>query len=163
MEKISIMIIEDEVTTAYTLHAMLKGDNFSIIGVYDTAEYALKKMEQLSKNRNEPDIVLVDIFLKGEMNGIELAKIISKKFKSIIIFLTSTTDKNIFEKALNIRPFSYLIKPCDIRQISLTLKAALYNRKYQFELFEKIKELEKENLYLKNELKKCHMQNNKES
>ena len=78
----------------------------------------------------------MDIKLKSEMDGIKAAKVIRKSFGLPIIYLTSYTDDETFQRAKLTEPFGYLIKPFDIKELNRTVEIALYKNKISNKLME---------------------------
>ena len=92
---------------------------------------ALKEVED--KN---PDLVLMDIVLDGEMDGIETAKHIRSRFNIPVVYLTAYSDENILERAKITEPFGYVIKPFNERELRINIEIALYKHKMERELKE---------------------------
>lgn len=101
-----ILIVEDELITALDIKAVLMRNGFKVIGITTSANSTIEKIET-----EKPDIVLMDIMLKGEMSGIEAAKIIKEKYKIPIIIITASTDEKTFLEAKIINPSSIIRKP----------------------------------------------------
>ncbi len=132
--KNKILVVEDESIVALSLKRVLKNLNFEVVGTAATGENAIKKAEQHS-----PDLILMDIFLKGDMNGIEAAQKISS-FKDIpVVFLTAYSDTEIIEKVKKTEPYGYIIKPFEDRELQVVIENALYKHKID----KKLKENEK--------------------
>jgi len=131
MNEIKILVVEDEAIVARNIEKRLSNAGYHISGLVTTAKEAIEKAHS-----TKPDLVLMDIKLKGEMDGIEAAKIIRKTFRLPIIFLTSYTDEETFQRAKITEPFGYLIKPFEIKELNRTVEMALYKNKIDNELFE---------------------------
>lgn len=122
MDKVNVLIIEDTPSESDALIKTLEANNYNIVGVARTFKEAL----QLFHN-NAIDIAVVDIFLNGNPEGIAFAETInltpnaSKPF----VFLTSSTDRAIFERAKLTQPFSYLMKPFNELEILYALEMAV--------------------------------------
>lgn len=128
--KIKILICEDQVITSMTLTDNLQALGYTVSGVSTSAEQALELLEE-----GLPDIILMDIFLKGEMTGIEATEIICKKYQIPVIFITASTNEKIFEKAKIEGVYGYIIKPFDIKEIKISIEIALF----KFGIEQKIK------------------------
>jgi len=137
MNEIKILVVEDEAIVARNIEKRLSNAGYHISGVVTTAKEAIEKAHSA-----KPDLVLMDIKLKGEMDGIEAAKIIRKNLRLPIIFLTSYTDEETFQRAKITEPFGYLIKPFEIKELNRTVEMALYKNKIDNELFENKKRYE---------------------
>jgi CheY-like chemotaxis protein len=101
------MIVEDEIVTARSLEMSLKKLGYHVTAIVASGEQAIHKIEE----GDCPDLVLMDILLQGELNGIETAKILSARFNLTVIYLKSHDDKAVFEKAKMTNPYGYLTKP----------------------------------------------------
>ncbi|MFC1551582.1 response regulator [Candidatus Latescibacterota bacterium] len=123
MGKSSILIVEDEVLVARNIEITLKKHGYSISGKAISGEEAIQKAE-----KTMPDLVLMDITLKGEMDGIETAEIIKEKFGIPIIYLTAHDDKEKLSRAIFTNPYGYIVKPFYGKQLSISIDMALYKK-----------------------------------
>ncbi len=121
--KVKLLIVEDEILLANDIANKLSDNNYNIIGIADTAK---KVLELLSKSQ-DVDMLLIDIILKGELDGIELARIINDKYNIPFLFLTSHADSYIIERAKSVKPYAYLLKPFNDRQVCIAIELALIN------------------------------------
>ncbi|MBD3397540.1 PAS domain S-box protein, partial [Candidatus Micrarchaeota archaeon] len=117
----SILVVEDERIIAQDLRESLEKIGHSVVGVFSSGEAAVKVI-----NERQPEIVLMDINLAGEMDGIETAEIISGQMDVPIIYLTAYTDSRTTERAIGSNPYSYLSKPVDISDLRVAIEIALY-------------------------------------
>jgi len=106
MEKIKILIIEDEMIIGANIALQLSNLGYDVIGIIPRAEEVLPKIRE-----NTPDILLLDIYLKGDLDGIELAQIIQKEFKIPIIYLTANADDIHFNRSKTTNPYAFISKP----------------------------------------------------
>lgn len=118
---VRILVVEDEFVTGLEIRARLEDLGYEVLDVLDTGEEAVLQAEKLL-----PDLMIMDITLRGEMNGIETAEIIRKKLTIPVIFLTAHSDEGTIQKAIQSEPFGYLIKPLDERALNTTIQMALY-------------------------------------
>jgi two-component system response regulator LytT len=132
MSKIRVLVIEDESIVSKDIQHSLKRLGYSIAGAAATGEKALELAEE-----EKPDIVLMDIMLKGEMNGIEAAEIVRREHNIPVIFLTAYADEATLAKAKITEPYGYIIKPFKEIDLHTSIEMALYKHK-------KEKEVEKE-------------------
>ncbi|MCP4108077.1 MAG: response regulator [Desulfobacteraceae bacterium] len=132
-----IMIVEDEALTADDIKACLDEMGYSVTSVAASGEDAVKQAEQY-----QPDLILMDIFLQGRMNGIEAADHIHSRMNIPIIFLTAYADDEIIERAKKTEPFGYLLKPFEDRELCVNVEMALYKAKIERQLKESNKRLE---------------------
>jgi two-component system cell cycle sensor histidine kinase/response regulator CckA len=116
MSKIRIQIVEDERIIALDIKNQLESMNYSVAGICDSGETAIDLAE-----KENPDVILMDIRLKGAMDGIEAAQKIHDRFDIPVIYLTSYADKTTLERARLTEPFGYLMKSFT----NDTLKAAI--------------------------------------
>ena len=108
MKPIKVMIVEDEVITAKAMHMGLKAMG------YDTCSMVMTGPDAIEKSRLEkPDVILMDINLKGDMDGIEAAEKISGRFAIPIIFLTGYPVDEMEEGKARSKKYRYLVKPVE--------------------------------------------------
>lgn len=133
MNPISIYIVEDELLISASLKSQLQQFGYEISGSSIRGETCLEEIAELSRQGKEPEIVLMDIHLRGDIDGIETAKLINEKFNCAIIFLTGQSSKEIYERSFKIKPFGYLLKPFDMEQTKMTIEIASYQRNLEIE------------------------------
>jgi len=121
MSKGKILVVEDEFITGADIQNSLQEMGYDVPVVVDTGEDAIKMTGEMM-----PDIVLVDITLKGEMDGIEAAGQIRERYGIPVVYLTAHSDDATMEKAISTEPFGYLIKPLEERTLAATIRMALY-------------------------------------
>ncbi|ADU67262.1 diguanylate cyclase [Desulfurispirillum indicum] len=122
MQQTRVLIVEDESIVALDIKSTLKNLGYDVAGICAYGEEAVKAVEDLS-----PHLVLMDIVLKGDMDGIEAAEIIRQRFHVPVVFLTSHADKQTLERAKITKPFGYIIKPFDDREIHSNIEMALHS------------------------------------
>ncbi len=137
MSKAKIYITEDEFIVAKNLEKKLTKLGFEVVGSSNTGEDALINIPKL-----KPDLVLMDIMLAGDLNGIETAGKLNKVCKIPIIFLTAYSSPEVLKKAMDIEPYAYIIKPFEERELLINIEIALYKSRVEKELIQKQKELE---------------------
>ncbi len=138
--KEKILIVEDDEASASIIRRMVEEFGYQVAGIHDRAENALAALEEFAGKDAVPDLVLMDIQLAGEMNGIQAARAIEGKYDCALIFTTAYSQVEIFEQAFQTKPYAYLVKPFKIPQIHATLKLALH----QLALEREIKARERE-------------------
>jgi len=121
MEDVNIMIVEDEVIVAKEIETSLKGMGYSVTSMVNTGEAAIEKAE-----RESPDIILMDIQLNGQMDGIEAAEVIRSRFEVPIIFLTAYADEQKLSRAKPTLPFGYVLKPFRDHELKVAIEMALH-------------------------------------
>ncbi|PIB35285.1 hypothetical protein BFP72_07680 [Reichenbachiella sp. 5M10] len=119
--KLNILIVEDEIVLAQDL-AIRLSPAYNIIGPYTNVREALIELE-----KHTIDLILIDIELKGEQDGIDLAKCINDKFHLPFIFLSSHSDQKTINRAKYVKPYAYLLKPYNDREIAIAIELALCN------------------------------------
>jgi len=122
MVKNQIMVVEDESIVAEHIRISLQNMGYSVTSIASSGAKAIKDAEDKS-----PDLVLMDIVLDGEMDGIETAKIIRSRFNIPVVFLTAFSDENILERAKITEPFGYVIKPFNDTDLRINIELALHN------------------------------------
>ena len=133
MNPISIFIVEDELLISASLKSQLQSFGYQILGSSTRGEQCIEDIERLSKEGKEPQIILMDIHLRGELDGIETARRLVERFNCAIIFLTGQSSKEIYERSFKIKPFGYLLKPIDMEQTKMTIEIAAYQRNLEIE------------------------------
>ena len=131
MKDIKILIVEDEQIVSKFMEKQLAGAGYVVTDSVTTGEKAIEKV--LSQ---KPDIVLMDIKIMGSMDGIETADYLRKNYHVPVIFLTSLSDDESFQRAKKTEPFGYLIKPIDLKEFNRVVEMALYKNKIYKELLD---------------------------
>ena len=126
-----VLVVEDEMIVSEDLVQGVRNLGYEICGAVSRGKDAVQLVET-----NAPDLVLMDIELKGEMDGIEAAQLIKARLCTPIIFLTSSADSELAERAELSEPFSYLVKPFSERELYVTIEMALYRAKMERRLRE---------------------------
>ncbi len=143
MSKADILIVEDDKLTASVLRKYLEKNNYNVTHVIEDGLTAVEKA-LLTK----PDLILMDIFLKDSIDGIEVARRIKTKVDIPVIFLTADSSSDTIQRAKITEPFGYLVKPVDssvlMTNIDLTLRKQIsYNKKLMETLQQANDELER--------------------
>lgn len=118
--QVRIFVVEDDPNVSTVLTARLESLGYLICG---TAESGFEAISGVY--RHLPDLVTMDILLKGEMNGIEAAAKISEGSDVPIIFMTCLSDRQVFERAIQTNPFGYIVKPYDINELRSAIEIAI--------------------------------------
>ncbi|HEY9649804.1 MAG TPA: response regulator, partial [Coleofasciculaceae cyanobacterium] len=126
-EKIQILIVEDERIIAINLKESLESLGYEVVAIASSGRKAIEKARLLS-----PDLVLMDIRLKGAMDGIEAAEQIWDNLQIPVIYVTGHSDRTTLERAKITAPFGYVIKPIKERELSVAIEIALqrYEREH---------------------------------
>jgi CheY-like chemotaxis protein len=117
-----VMIVEDEGIFSLDLQKQLTLGGFADVEVVNNAEDALHQIE-----RCKPDIILMDIRLKGSMDGIEAASIIRSRYDLPVIYLTAHADAEILERARMTEPAGFLVKPVGKDAVKAAIIVVLHN------------------------------------
>ena len=136
INKTGILVVEDANIVAKDIQQSLKKLGYEVLGVCATGDDAMEKAEQ-----TKPNLVLMDIMLKGDISGIEAADYIRQKFNIPIIFLTAYADSSTLSKAKVTEPYGYIIKPFKEIDLQTNIEIALYKH-------EKSKEMKRERDFL---------------
>ncbi len=129
MANTKILIVEDDRIVAEDIKISLEKLGYSICGIQ---AYAERVSENVKKDK--PDLVLMDIMLKGEMNGTEAAGHIQKHFDIPVVYLTAHTDETVLNRAKSTEPYGYVIKPFEDRELKTAIEIALYKHKMELKL-----------------------------
>ncbi len=119
----NLMLVEDERIVAFDLKRQLQGFGYTVGAVVASGEQAIDQVVAVS-----PDLVLMDIHLEGRMDGIEAAAVIRARHRIPVVFLTAYAEDDTLRRALDSRPFGYLVKPCEGRELHATIQMALARR-----------------------------------
>ncbi len=121
-EKINILIVEDESIVALDLATALHEDGYEVIGIADQAEEATRLF-----NQHAVDIILMDIHLAGEKDGIDTVVDLMKIRQTPVIYLTAFTDNATVERVKPTYPCAFLTKPYQISNVRIAIELALHN------------------------------------
>jgi len=116
-----IQIVEDETMVAAGIEEALSSLNYEVTGIASTGKEAL----QLARQKR-PNLILMDIHLEGEMDGIQIAELIKSEFDIPIVFLTAYVDGPTFSRANNLEPYGYILKPFRQMELSTVVKLAIH-------------------------------------
>ena len=131
MSRYRILIVEDELIIAKDLSRLLDEEGYEVVGISDTGEGAVNLALETA-----PDLVLVDIQLKGAMDGIEAADKIRKPRGAAIVYLTAHSNQALFDRAKQTGPERYLCKPISPMELTRTVELVLYKREMDIRLRE---------------------------
>ena len=129
MSKVKVLVVEDESIVSKDIQHSLKRLGYIVVGAASTGEKAVTMIEDVA-----PDVVLMDIMLKGDMSGIDAAEIIRRDYKIPIIFLTAYADEATLEKAKITEPYGYIIKPFKEIDLHTSIEMALYKNEKEKEV-----------------------------
>ena len=124
-----ILVVEDENIVSQDIQHRVKALGFLVAGSSVTGEDAVTQALA-----TRPDLILMDIRLKGEMDGIEAARLIRQEIDIPIIYLTAYSDAATLDRAKNTGPFGYILKPLEERDLKTTVEMALYRHAIDWKL-----------------------------
>ena len=130
-----ILIVEDENIVALDIKNRVEQLGYDVCGIAATGEEAIRKTE-----KTLPDLVLMDIKLKSDMDGIDAAGKIRERFNIPVVYLTAYADEQTLERAKITEPSGYLIKPIKSSELRSAIEIALYKHKLE----KRLKESEEE-------------------
>lgn len=122
--KVRVLIVEDEPIIADDIALTLGDLGFEVADMVNSADLAMEAIK-----RTEPDLLLLDIKIKGEKDGIRLAHEINEQFNIPFVFLSSLYDEQTLQRAKSTRPAGYVVKPFKEQDLKVTLELAL-NKKH---------------------------------
>jgi CheY-like chemotaxis protein len=129
MAKATILVVEDESIVAVDLQQRLHGMGYSVPAVAATSQDALRKAAE-----TRPDLVLMDIRLKGYVDGIEVAEKLREMLDVPPVYLTAYADQATLARAKTTEPFGYIVKPFDDETLHRTIEMALFRRSKERQL-----------------------------
>jgi len=121
MAKTRILIVEDERIVAEDIKTTLEDLGYEVCGLMASGSEALARMDEL-----RPDLILMDIVLKGELNGIEAAEKVRSELSIPIVYLTAYGDDATIKRAKLTEPYGYIMKPFNDRELCSVIETALY-------------------------------------
>ena len=140
MTETKVLIVEDERIVALDLQYQLRRLGYAVSDVASSGEEALRMAEEV-----QPDVVLMDIRLKGALDGVETAEELRDHSDVPVVFLTAYADDRTLERAKATEPFGYLLKPFEERELQVAIEIALYRHSMEQQLREYAAELETRN------------------
>ena len=126
-----LIIADDEVIISTQLEEFLKTKGFDIVGIATSGIQAVAMAKELM-----PDLMLMDIVMPGELDGISAASRINRELKIPVIFLTAYADEEMINRAKHIGPFGYVLKPIQEQQILAAIEIALHKQNMEQKLQE---------------------------
>ncbi len=129
MTKAHILVVEDENIISMDIQSRLKGLGYAIAGAAVSGEAALRQVSE-----TQPDLVLMDIHLKGKIDGVAAADEIRRRFDVPVIYLTAHSDEATLQRAKVTEPFGYILKPFEERELHTNIEMALYKHQMEREL-----------------------------
>ena len=131
MDKKSILIVEDERIVAEDIKRTILKFGYKVTAIVPSGERVFEELEKYI-----PDLILMDINLKGDLNGMQVADIVKKKHSIPIVYLTANADEKTMQNAKITEPFGYILKPFEERELHAIIEMAFYRFKIEKELRE---------------------------
>ncbi|MCK4940894.1 response regulator, partial [candidate division WOR-3 bacterium] len=121
MPKAKILVVEDEKIVALDINNTLNKLGYDVPALVASGDEAIQAVK-----RTKPDLVLMDIVLKGDIDGIEAAEVIRHRYGTPLVFLTAYADEEILRRVKHIEPFGYILKPFQEKELYSTIEIALF-------------------------------------
>ncbi|MCK5505650.1 MAG: response regulator [Thermodesulfovibrionia bacterium] len=148
MMKKSILVVEDESITAMRILSSLEKMGYAVTLPVFSAEEAIEMAKE-----NKPDLVLMDINLRGEKDGIEAAGQIRSRFNIPVIYISANSDNKMIKRIKKTEPFGYIIKPFEDNELHMAVDIALYKHEMEERLRKSENELRNRKEYLEEVMK----------
>lgn len=117
-----VLIVEDELIIAVDIKDILQSNGYEVVSIAKSFEEGVHFL-----NTEQPDIVLLDIKIKGDKDGVDLANYLRSNFNMPFVFITSHSDPKTIESAKKVRPYGYLLKPFEDNDVLVAVEMALSN------------------------------------
>ncbi|HKQ31974.1 MAG TPA: response regulator [Thermodesulfobacteriota bacterium] len=131
MDKIKVMIVEDEIIVAKHIEDSLQNLGYLVTGIVSSGEDAVEHAAEF-----HPDIALMDIMLGGETDGISAAEMIRKRHSIPVIFLTAYSNEKTIQRAKTAKPYGYILKPFEETDLFTSIEIALHKHRIERKLVE---------------------------
>src|SRR5262249_55167153 len=126
MSAAQILVVEDESIVARSLEAELKSLGYGVSGIASSGEEALRKVAETC-----PDLVLMDVVLKGKLDGVKTTEALREWFDIPVVYLTAYADDQTLKRAKVTEPYGYLVKPYEEKELRTTIEIALYKHRLE--------------------------------
>lgn len=122
MSNADIMLVEDEQIASMDIEGMIEEASYTVSASADTAENALELLEE-----HPVDVVIMDISLPGEMDGVDATEAINEKYGIPVVYLTAYSDEETLKRAQATKPAGFLVKPVTGADLKATIEMVLGN------------------------------------
>ena len=129
MSRKTLVVVEDEVLVARDIKARLTRMGYEVLATASRGEEAVEKVLRL-----RPDLVLMDINIIGEMDGVDAAINIHVQYDVPVIFCTAYSNRETLERAQVAGPYGYVLKPFNNRELEINIEIALYKHAVEKDL-----------------------------
>jgi CheY-like chemotaxis protein len=137
MDKPRILVVEDEAIVSADIQDRLLALGYAVAGSADTGEAAIRLAAEL-----KPDLILMDIMLKGDITGTEAAARIRSQQPVPVVYLTANSNDETFLKARDTGPFGFILKPFEEATLKVSIEIALYKHRAEREREDLIRQLQ---------------------
>lgn len=127
----TLVVVDDEIIIATQLEEVLNEEGYEVLDITSTGEEAVELAAAL-----RPDLMLMDIKMGGEMDGIEAAGIVQNELDIPVVFVSAYADEDIINRAKHLEPFGYVVKPVARKQLKAAIEIALHKKEMQRRLRE---------------------------
>ncbi|MBN1936950.1 MAG: GAF domain-containing protein [Anaerolineae bacterium] len=129
MSSVRILMVEDEGIVALDIRRRLEKLDYVILNIAESGRQAIEQVQA-----QQPDLILMDVQLKGELDGIETAELIRAQCNIPIVYLTAYADEATLQRAKVTEPYGYIVKPFHERELQSSIEIALYKHRAEMEL-----------------------------
>jgi PAS domain S-box-containing protein len=126
---VKILVVEDEIIVAMDIKHRLETMGYNVLAAVSSGETAVEKAGEL-----KPDLILMDIVLKGQIDGIDAYNLIKENYNIPVIYLTAYSDEKTLNRAKTTSPYGYIIKPFEDRELKCAIEVALYKHEMECKL-----------------------------
>lgn len=134
----NILVVEDDEHVSVVLEARLKSFGYEVCDIARTGPSAVR-----AAITHKPDLILMDILLEGDMNGIEAAQLITNQMDVPVVFITCLSDQTMLDRAISANAYGYILKPYDNAELRYTIEIAMVKSRAAKEREQLIRQLEK--------------------
>jgi PAS domain S-box-containing protein/putative nucleotidyltransferase with HDIG domain len=132
MDKIRILIVEDESLVARDIENMAVSQGYEVCGIASTGDQSIEMAAE-----SQPDLVLMDVIIKGSLDGISAAEKIWDSYRIPVIYVTAYADEHTLKRAKITEAFGYILKPFDERELKIAIEMAYYKSRMGTKLRER--------------------------
>jgi CheY-like chemotaxis protein len=125
-KRVKVLIVEDENIVAMDIRKILTDSDYEITSIVSSGEEAIVEVRE-----QKPDLILMDIVLKGKMTGLDAARIITQYFDIPIIYMTALSNDDSILEARSRESYGFLFKPFSANELNIAIEMALINRGYE--------------------------------
>lgn len=128
-EATKFLLVEDEIIVAKDIKNSLENVGYTVTGIADSGELAIEKAAL-----TQPNLVLMDIRLKGDMDGVQAAQEVWNRFNITVVYLTANSDKSTLQRAKATAPFGYVAKPFKEKELHTAVEIAVHRHQLETKL-----------------------------